>query len=37
MLGACFKRGHKKYQSKLQPQVVDMGMIQKLAKSYLLK
>jgi len=37
MLGACLKRGHKKYQSKLQPQVVDMGMIQKLAKPYLLK
>jgi len=35
MLGACFKRGHKKYQNKLQPQVVDMGMIKKLAKPYL--
>ena len=37
MLGACFKRGHKKYQNKLQPQVVDMGMIEKLTKPYLLK
>ena len=37
MLGACFKRGHKKYQNKLQPQVVDIGMIEKLTKPYLLK
>ena len=37
MLGACLKRGHKKYQNKRQPQVVDMGMIQKLTKPYLLK
>ena len=37
MRGACFKRGNKKYQNKRQPQVVDMGMIQKLTKPYLLK
>ena len=35
--GASFKRGYEKHQRKQQPQVVDMGMIQKLTKPYLLK
>jgi len=37
MIGASLKHGYKKYQNKRQPQVVDMGMIQKLTKPYLLK
>ena len=37
ILGASLKRGYRKYQNKRQPQVVDMGMIQKLTKPYLLK
>jgi len=37
ILGASLKRGYNKHQNKRQPQVVDMGMIQKLTKPYLLK
>jgi len=36
MLRAGSKRVNEKYQIKRQPQVVDMGMIQKLTKPYLL-
>ena len=35
--GASFKRRYEKHQRKQQPQVVDMGKIQKLTKPYLLK
>ena len=37
ILVAMLKRGYKVHQDKRQPQVVDMGMIQKLTKPYLLK